>query len=77
MENRCTDVAVAFALYFMMKRFEPTNIYVRILFVDYSSAFSAVILEKLFDKLQLKSLDASICLCIIDFSKKTPKGCLN
>ena len=60
-ENRCTDNDVTVALHFVMQHLESPNRYARILFVDYSSAFNMVIPLKLFDKLQLLSLDSSMC----------------
>ena len=45
-ENRCTDVALALALHFVMQHLESPNRYARILFVDYSSAFNMAILSE-------------------------------
>ena len=41
-ENKCTDDAVALALHFVMDHLDYPNTYARILFVDYSSAFSVL-----------------------------------
>ena len=66
-ENRCTDDAAALALHFVMQHLEYPNRNTRILFVDYSSAFNTVIPQKHFDKLQLLSLDSSMCYWFLDF----------
>ncbi|KAK2173887.1 hypothetical protein NP493_846g00023 [Ridgeia piscesae] len=66
-ENRCTDDAGALALRFVMQQLESPNRYARILFVDYSSTFNTVIPQKMFDKLQLLSLDLSMCYWLLDF----------
>ena len=66
-DNRCTDDAGALALHFVMQHLESPNIYARIMFVDYSSAFNTVIPQKLFDKFNLLSLDASICYWLLYF----------
>ena len=66
-ENRCTDDAVALALHFVMQHLDYPNTYARILFVDYSSAFNTVIPQQLYDKLQLLSLDPSMCYWLLDF----------
>ena len=61
------------ALHFVMQYLEYPNIYARIMFVDYISAFNAVIPQKLFDKLHLLSLDASICYWLLDILKQRPQ----
>ena len=66
-ENRCTDDAVALALHFVKQHLDYANTYARILFVDYSSAFNTVIPQQLYDKLQLLSLDPSMCYWLLDF----------
>ena len=43
-----------------------SDTYARILFVDYSSAFNTVIPQQ-YDKLQLLSLDPSMCYWLLDF----------
>ena len=66
-ENRCTDDAVALTLHFVKQHLDYPNTYARILFVDYSSAFNTVIPQHLYDKLQLLSLDPSMCYWLLDF----------
>ena len=66
-ENRCTDDAAALAPHFVMQHLESPDRYVRILFVDYSSAFNTVLPQKLFDKLHQLSLDSSMCYWLLDF----------
>ena len=66
-DNRCTDDVGALALHFVMQHLESPNIYARILLVDYRSVFNTVIPQKLFDKLHLLSLDASMGYWILHF----------
>ncbi len=51
-----------------LTRVEEPNIYVRMLFVDFSSAFNTVIPHKLASKLNTLGLGSSLCLCVcLDF----------
>ncbi|KAK2177919.1 hypothetical protein NP493_571g01019 [Ridgeia piscesae] len=50
-----------------MQHLESPDRYAPILFVDYSSTFNTVIPQKLFDKLQLLSLDSSMRCWLLEF----------
>ncbi|KAI3376992.1 hypothetical protein L3Q82_000027 [Scortum barcoo] len=50
-ENRSTEDAVSIALHTALTHLQLPNTYIRMLFVDFSSAFNTVILDKLILKL--------------------------
>ncbi len=50
--NRSTDDAIAFTLHTALSHLENKNTYVRMLFVDYSSAFNTIVPATLVEKLQ-------------------------
>ncbi len=51
--NRSTDDAIAFTLHTALSHLENKNTYVRMLFVDYSSAFNTIVPATLVAKLYL------------------------
>ncbi len=65
--NRSTDDAIAFTLHTALSHLENKNTYVRMLFVDYSSAFNTIVPATLVAKLQTLGLNRSLCSCILDF----------
>ncbi len=65
--NRSTDDAIAFALHTGISHLENKNTYVRMLFVDYSSAFNTIVPATLVAKLQTLGLNGSLCSWILDF----------
>ncbi len=65
--NRSTDDAIAFSLHAALSHLENKNTYVRILFVDYSSAFNTIVPATLVAKLQTLGLNRSLCSWILDF----------
>ncbi len=65
--NRSTDEAIAFTLYTALSHLENKNTYVRMLFVDYSSAFNTIVPATLVAKLQTLGLNRSMCSWIQDF----------
>ncbi len=65
--NRSTDDVIAFTLHTALSNLENKNTYVRILFVDYSSAFNTIVLATLVAKLQTLGLNRSLCSWILDF----------
>jgi hypothetical protein len=46
---------------------------VRILFIDYSSAFNTIVPSKLFTKLRTLGLNTSLCTWTMDFLKVDPR----
>ncbi len=65
--NRSTDDAIAFTLHTALSHLENKNTYVRMLFVDYSSAFNTIVPATLVVKLQTLGLNISLCSWILDF----------
>ncbi len=65
--NRSTDDAIAFTLHTALSHLENKNTYVRMLFVDYSSAFNTIVPATLVEKLQTLGLNRSLCSWILDF----------
>ncbi len=65
--NRSTDDAIAFTLHTALSHLENKNTYVRMLFVDYSSAFNTIVPAQLVAKLQTLGLNRSLCSWILDF----------
>ncbi len=60
--NRLTDDAIAFTLHTALSHLENKNTYVRMLFVDYSSAFNTIVPAILVAKLQTLGLNRSLQL---------------
>ena len=50
--NRSTDDAIDIALHTSLSHLEKRNIYVRMVFIDYSSAFNTIVLSKLIIKFE-------------------------
>ncbi len=65
--NSSTDDAIAFTLHTALSYLENKNTYVRMLFVDYSSAFNTIVPATLVAKLQTLGLNRSLCSWILDF----------
>ncbi len=65
--NRSTDDAIAFTLHTALSHLENKNTSVRMLFVDYSSAFNTIVPATLVAKLQTLGLNRSLCSWILDF----------
>ncbi len=65
--NRSTDDAIAFTLHTALSHLENKKTYVRMLFMDYSSAFNTIVPATLVAKLQTLGLNRSLCSWILDF----------
>ncbi len=65
--NRSTDNNIGFTLHSALSYLENKNTYVRMMFVDYSSAFNTIVPATLFAKLQTMGLNRSLCSWILDF----------
>ncbi|XP_024121111.1 uncharacterized protein LOC112142095 [Oryzias melastigma] len=66
-ENRSTEDAIATALHAALSHLEQRGSYVRMLFVDHSSAFNTILPHKLVAKLEDLGLPSSTCLWISSF----------
>ena len=59
--------AVCLGLHHVLKHLDYPNTYARILSIDYSLAFSTIILHKFFNKLRLLNVNTQMCKWISDF----------
>jgi hypothetical protein len=71
--NRSTDDSISIALHTSLSHFDKRNTYVRMLFIDYSSAFHTIVPTKLITKLRTLGLGTSICNWILDFLMGRPR----
>ncbi len=65
--NRSVDDAVNMGLHYILQHLDRPGTYVRILFVDFSSAFNTIIPDTLQNKLTQLSVPTSICQWITSF----------
>ncbi len=65
--NRTMDDAVNMGLHFILQHLDRPATYVKILFVDFSSAFNTIIPDTLQNKLTQLSIPSSICQWINSF----------
>ncbi|XP_073669588.1 uncharacterized protein [Paramisgurnus dabryanus] len=66
-ENRSTEDAIVTVLHKALTHLDKGKTYVRLLFVDYSSAFNTIIPNQLVTKLLDLGLSSSLCMWIKDF----------
>ncbi len=71
--NRSTEDAIATALHTALLHLEHPGSYVRMLFIDYSSAFNTVLPDRLVAKLLDLGFSPSICHWIKDFLTNRPQ----
>ncbi len=72
--NRFTDDAISSTLHLALNHLENKDCYVRMLFIDFSSAFNTIILQQLINKLNLLGLYNSLCNWILDFQTGRPQS---
>uniref|UniRef100_A0A8C8FPS1 I/LWEQ domain-containing protein n=1 Tax=Oncorhynchus tshawytscha TaxID=74940 RepID=A0A8C8FPS1_ONCTS len=72
--NRSTDDSISIALHTALSHLDKRNTYVRMLFIDYSSAFNTIVPTKLITKLRTLGLNTSLCNWILDFLTMTLRG---
>ena len=65
--NRSTDDAIALTLHTALSHLEKKDTYVRMLFVDYSSAFNTIVPSRLDCKLRDLGLNSTLCSWILNF----------
>lgn len=65
--NRSTEDALSTLLHLSLTHLENRNTYVRILFIDFSSAFNTILPQQLIEKLLLLGVDLGMCGWILDF----------
>ena len=71
--NRSTDDAIALTTHTTLSHLEKGNTYVRMPFVDYSSAFNTILPAKLVPKLRSLGLKIPLCNWILDFLTSRPQ----
>ncbi|KAK3514687.1 hypothetical protein QTP70_027770 [Hemibagrus guttatus] len=72
--NHSTDDAISTTLYLALTHLENKDTYVRMVFIDFSSAFNTIILQHLIEKLSLLGLNTSLCNWILDFLTGRPQS---
>ena len=65
--NRSTADAICIALNTTHSHLDKGNTYMRMLFIDYSTAFNTIVLSKLITKLRILGLNTFLCNWILDF----------
>uniref|UniRef100_A0A8C7XV90 Reverse transcriptase domain-containing protein n=1 Tax=Oryzias sinensis TaxID=183150 RepID=A0A8C7XV90_9TELE len=71
--NRSTEDAITTTLHTALSHLEQPGSYVRLLFVDFSSAFNTILPHRLVSKLEALGLPTSTCLWILDFLTARPQ----
>jgi hypothetical protein len=71
--NRSTDDEITTALHTALSHLNKRNTYVRMLFIDYSSAFNTVMPSKLITKLRVLGLNPSLWNWVLDFLTGRPQ----
>ncbi len=72
--NRLTDDAIATALHPALTHLDKKDTYVRMLFIDFSSAFNTIIIQQLTHKLVQLGLNTSLCNWLLDFLTGRPQA---
>ncbi|KAK2905565.1 hypothetical protein Q8A73_009508 [Channa argus] len=72
--NRSTSHAIAAASHYSLSHLENKDSYLRILFIDCSSAFNTVIPHKLTHKLSILGLHPTLCDWLLDFLTGRPQS---
>ncbi|KAI5100825.1 immunoglobulin kappa variable 6-21 [Silurus meridionalis] len=72
--NCSTDDAISTTLHLTLTHLDNKDSYVRMLFIDFSSAFNTIIPQHLIEKLNLLGLNTSLCNWILDFLTERPQS---
>ncbi|KAI4876081.1 hypothetical protein NFI96_005743 [Prochilodus magdalenae] len=73
-KNRSTDDAISSVVHTALTHLEQKDSYVRMLFVDFTSAFNTMIPQTLTDKLSSLGLRSSLCNWVLDFLTNRPQS---
>ena len=73
-QNRSTEDAISTALHSALSHLDNSNTYVRLLFIDFSSAFNTIIPAKLITKLIDLGIKPSLSNWILDFLTNRPQS---
>ncbi|KAI4890819.1 hypothetical protein NFI96_006997 [Prochilodus magdalenae] len=72
--DRSTDDAISSVVHTALTHLEQRDSYVRMLFVDFTSAFNTMIPQTLTDKLSSLGLRSSLCNWVLDFLTNRPQS---
>ena len=72
--KRSTDDAICSALHPALTHLDKKDSYVRMLFIDFSSAFNTIIPQQLICKLDKLGLSTSLCNWLLDFLSQRPQA---
>ncbi|KAK3526716.1 hypothetical protein QTP70_032064, partial [Hemibagrus guttatus] len=72
--NRSTDDVIITTLHLSHTHLENKDTYIRMLFIDFSSAFNTIIPQHLTEKLSLLGIKTSLCNWILDFLNGRPQS---
>ncbi|KAI3375668.1 hypothetical protein L3Q82_003976 [Scortum barcoo] len=72
--NRSTEDAIALTLHTALSHLDQRDTYVRMLFIDYSSAFNTIVPSKLVTKLRDLGLNSALCDWILNFLTGRPQA---
>ncbi|KAL0149199.1 hypothetical protein M9458_055433 [Cirrhinus mrigala] len=72
--NRSTEDAISSALHLTLTHLDKRDTYVRMLFIDFSSAFNTIIPQKLIVKLSGLGINTTLCNWILDFLTERPQS---
>ncbi|KAK3539371.1 hypothetical protein QTP70_003858 [Hemibagrus guttatus] len=72
--NRSTYDAISTTLHLALTYLDNKDTYVRMLFIDFSSAFDTIIPQHLIEKLSLLGTNTSLCSWILDFLTGRPQS---
>ena len=64
--NRCTDNAIAITLHTALSHLDKRDTYIRMLFIDYCSAFNTIVPAKLIIKLEALGLNPTLCNWVLN-----------
>ncbi len=65
--NRCTADAISYVVHMALNHLENRDSHVRLLFLDFSSAFNTIIPQTLVHKLEALGLSPALCNWVLDF----------
>ena len=71
--NKSTDDTIAITLHTALSHLDKRNTYVRMLFIDYSSAFNTIVPSKLIIKLEALGLNVALCNWGLDILTGRPQ----
>ena len=72
--NRSTDDAISTVLHSALTHLDTKDSYVRLLFIDFSSAFNTIIPQQLIQKLDGLGVNTSLCNWLLDFLTGRPQA---